>query len=377
MIYVNEPQFSGNEKKYLNECIDSGWVSSGGPFVKKFESEFSSYIGRKHGIAVCNGTAALEVALYAANIKQGDEVIVPAFTIVSCVLAILRVGATPVLVDIEPEMWAIDVDLVESKITDKTKAIMPVHIYGHPVDMDPILEISDKHGLIVIEDSAEAHGAEYKEKKCGALGHISVFSFYANKLITTGEGGMVLTDNERMAERALSYRNLCFDKDMRFSHTDLGFNYRMTNLQAAVGVAQLERIDEIVLFKRKMGRYYQEKISNIPGVRFQSEKKWAKTVYWMYCIEVSPDLNIDANMLAKHLKEKGIESRPFFKGMHAQKPFNDLGLFLGEVYKNTDYAYKYGLYLPSGMTLTYDQIDFICDTISNILILHEKNNIVL
>ena len=160
MIYVNEPQFSGNEKKYLNECIDSGWVSSGGPFVKKFESEFSNYIGRKHGVAVCNGTAALEVALYAANIKQGDEVIVPAFTIVSCILAILRIGATPVLVDIEPEMWSIDVDLIESKITTRTKAIMPVHIYGHPVDMDPILEISDKYGLIVIEDSAEVHGAE-------------------------------------------------------------------------------------------------------------------------------------------------------------------------------------------------------------------------
>jgi perosamine synthetase len=377
MIYVNEPQFSGNEKKYLNECIDSGWVSSGGPFVKRFETEFSNYIGRKHGVAVCNGTAALEVALYAANIKQGDEVIVPAFTIVSCILAILRIGATPVLVDIEPEMWSIDVDLIESKITTRTKAIMPVHIYGHPVDMDPILEISDKYGLIVIEDSAEVHGAEYKGKKCGALGHISTFSFYANKLLTTGEGGMVLTDNELMAERAMSYRNLCFDKDMRFSHTDLGFNYRMTNLQAAVGVAQLERIDEIVLFKRKMGRYYQEKISNIPGIRFQSEKKWARTVYWMYCIELSPDLNIDANMLAKHLKAEGIESRPFFKGMHIQKPFNDLGLFLGEVHKNTDYAYKYGLYLPSGMTLTYDQIDFICDTISNILTLNEKNNTVL
>ena len=207
----------------------------------------------------------------------------------------------PVLVDIEPEMWAIDVSLIESKITDKTKAIMPVHIYGHPVDMDPLLEISNKHGLIVIEDCAEVHGAEYKGKKCGSLGHISTFSFYATKLIVTGEGGMVLTDNQLMAERALSYRNLCFDKDMRFSHTDLGFNYRMTNLQAAVGVAQLEMIDEIVLLKERWVTI-TKKMSKIPGIRFQSEKKWAKTVYWMYCVELSPELNIDAKLDGQPLK---------------------------------------------------------------------------
>src|SRR5574337_319052 len=234
MIPVNEPLLNGRERKLLIECIETGWISSDGPFVAEFERRFASYIGVKHGVAVCNGTAALETALFAAGIRKGDEVIMPSFTIISCALAAIRLGAVPVLVDVEPETWNMDVGQVEARITPRTKAIMPVHVYGHPVDMDPVVRLAESHGLMIVEDAAEAHGAEYKGRKCGSLGHISAFSFYANKIVTTGEGGMVLTDDPVLAERAKSYRNLCFRPEKRFCHIELGQNYRMTNLQAAV-----------------------------------------------------------------------------------------------------------------------------------------------
>ncbi|HQD27466.1 MAG TPA: DegT/DnrJ/EryC1/StrS family aminotransferase, partial [Methanoculleus thermophilus] len=250
MIPVNEPLFDGNEKKYLNQCIEEGWISSEGPFVKEFEEKFSSYLGSRYGIAVCNGTAALETALFAAGITKGDEVIMPTFTIISCASAAIRLGAKPVLVDSEPETWNMDITQIEGKITDRTKAIMPVHIYGHPVDMDPVMELAEKYDLKVIEDAAEVHGALYKGKKAGSIGDVGSFSFYANKIITTGEGGMVVTDDEMTAERARGYRNLCFKPERRFYHTELGENFRMTNLQAAVGVAQLEQIDRFIEIKR-------------------------------------------------------------------------------------------------------------------------------
>ena len=300
-------------------------------------------------------------------LEKGDEVILPSFTIISCVSAILRVGGIPVLVDIESDTWNMDVSLIENKITKKTKAIMPVHIYGHPVDMDVVMKLADTYNLIVLEDAAEVHGAEYKGKKCGSIGHLSSFSFYPNKLITTGEGGMVLTDDENFAKRARSYRNLCFEDSERFLHYHLGFNYRMTNMQAALGVAQLERIDKIVDFKRKMGQYYIEQLSKIKGIKTQIEKTWAKTVYWMYCIELDEDLGIDAKYMMNALKKRGIGTRPFFRGMHDQPVLNNMGLFRNESYPNTDKAYKYGLYLPSGMTLTKEQIDIVVISIKEVL----------
>lgn len=367
MIFVNEPLLSGNEKKYLNECIDTGWISSEGPFIKEFEDKFASYIGKKYGIAVANGTASLEVALYAAGIGEGDEVILPSFTIISCVAAILRVGAIPVLVDIELDTWNMDINQIEAKITSKTKAIMPVHIYGHPVDMDKVMELSETYNLIVIEDAAEVHGAEYKGKKCGSIGHLSSFSFYPNKLITTGEGGMVLTDDEEFAKRAKSYRNLCFEDHERFLHNNLGFNYRMTNLQAAVGLAQLERIEEVVSFKREMGEYYVSQLSQIKGIKTQVEKDWAKSVYWMYCIQLDEELGIDAKYMMDELKKRKIGTRPFFRGMHDQPVLKEKGLFSNETYTNTDIAFKYGLYLPSGMTLTKEQIDEVVKAVKEII----------
>ena len=367
MILVNEPAFRGNEKKYLNECIDTGWISSEGPFIKRFEQEFSHYVDRQYGVAVSNGTAALEVALYAIDIRPGDEVIIPTFTIISCVLAILRLGATPVLVDIDPETWCMDVSQVEAKITAKTKAIMPVHIYGHPVDMDPLMQLAKQHQLKIVEDAAEVHGAEYKGQKCGSFGAISSFSFYANKLVTTGEGGMVVTDDPVIAERAQSYRNLCFIPQERFLHEELGYNFRMTNLQAAVGVAQLEYIEQIVNFKREMGEYYRQKLSLIEGLQLQIERPWAKNVYWMYAVQMPESWGLSASVVMKALQQKGIGTRPFFRGMHQQPALLSRGFFQNESYPHAERAYQYGFYLPSGMTLTYEQIDQVTDALTTVL----------
>lgn len=367
MIPVSQPLLSGREKELLAECIETGWISSEGPFVTKFEEQFASYIGVDFGVAVCNGAAALETALFAAGIAEGDEIIMPSFTIISCALAAIRMGAIPVLVDADPETWNMDVAQIESRITPKTRAIMAVHIYGHPVDMGPLLRIAQRHNLIVVEDAAEVHGAEYKGKKCGSLGLLSAFSFYANKIITTGEGGMVLTSNQKMAERAKSYRNLCFRSERRFFHTELGFNYRMTNLQAALGVAQMEKIDEFIQIKRRLGKYYRERLSKVGGVKSQIEKPWAKTVYWMYCIELASETGLNANTMMEELGKKGIGTRPFFLGLHEQPVLHSLGLFKGEHYPVTERISRQGLYLPSGLTLTEKQINEVVSAVSEVL----------
>jgi len=371
MIPVNYPLLDGREKELLALCIENGWISSNGPFVKEFEQKFADFIGVKHGIAVCNGTAALEAALFAAGVGKGDEVIMPAFTIISCALAVIRLGAVPVLVDAEPDTWNMDVNQIESRLTSKTKAIMPVHIYGHSVDMDPVLAIAKKNGLIVIEDAAEAHGAEYKGRKCGGLGHISAWSFYANKIITTGEGGMVLTSDLKLAERAASYRNLCFRPERRFYHTELGYNFRMSNLQAAVGVAQMDRIDEFIAIKRRLGEYYRQGLLKIKGLKCQLEKPWARMVYWMYCIELDTALGLDALKMIDELRKKGIETRPFFLGLHEQPALRNLGLFKGDFYPVSERIARQGLYLPSGMNLTEKQIDEVVDAVSKIIMKKE------
>lgn len=371
-IPVNEPLFDGNEKKYLNECIDTGWISSEGPFVKKFEDGFASKIGVQHGIAVANGTAALETALYAVGVGEGDEVIMPSFTIISCAIACLRLGARPVLVDIDPETWIMDVLQIESRITKKTKAVMPVHMYGHPVNMDEIFRLKEKYHFKIVEDAAEVHGAQYYSKirggewlNCGSMGDVAATSFYANKIITTGEGGMVLTDDAECAERARSYRNLCFKAEKRFYHTELGYNLRMTNLQAAVGLAQLEQMDRFVDIKIRLGEYYRKKISDLEGIRFMPVKDWARSVYWMYCVELDRRCGKNADEIMDALKKMGIGTRPFFLGLHAQPVLNRMSLFIGESYPKTDEASRYGFYLPSGLTLTEKQIDEVVYAIAD------------
>jgi perosamine synthetase len=341
MIPVNEPILNGNEKKYLAECIDSGWISSEGPFVKKFEEGFASYLGVKHGIAVCSGTAALEIAVSAINLKPGDEVILPTFTIISCALAVIRRGGKPVLVDVEPDTWCMNINQVKDKISSKTKAIMPVHMYGHPVDMDPILELSEKHNLHVIEDAAEVHGAEYKGKKCGSIGHINCFSFYANKIITTGEGGMVVTDDHGLAERARLHRNLCFKEGRR-------------------------RIEEFVEIKRKNGAAYNQYLMDIEWIHKPVEKEWAKNVYWMYGIVLDEDSSLSSEDFAGRLREKRIGTRPFFLGMHEQPVFRKMGLFKGEHYPESERIARQGLYLPSGLTLTDDKINEVVKAVREV-----------
>ena len=370
MIPVNEPLLEGNEKKYLTECIETGWISSEGPFVHKFEAGLASYLGVKNGIAVANGTAALETALFALGVKNGDEVIMPSFTIISCATACIRLGAKPVLVDIDPQTWTMDVSQIEAKISPRTKVIMPVHIYGHPVDMDGIFCLSAKYNLKVLEDFAEAQGAQYYSKrsggkwlKCGAMSDISATSFYANKIITCGEGGMVLTNNDEFAQRAKSYRNLCFKEENRFYHTELGYNFRMSNLQAAFGLAHLEQIKKFINIKVNLGDYYRKKLSEIKGIRFMPVSPLAQSVYWVYAVELDPKLGVQAQEVMAILAKRGIGTRPFFKGMHSQPVLKDRGLFLNQSYPHTDFAARYGFYLPSGLGLSESQIDIVVDTL--------------
>ena len=294
VIPVNEPLLNGNEKKYLCECIDTGWISSEGPFVKDFEKKFSGTINRKYGIAVSSGTAALEVAAQAIGICEGDEVIMPTFTIISCAIAVTKLGAIPVLVDSNIYTWNMNVDEIEAKITARTKAIIMVHLYGLPAEVDKILELAKKYNLKIIEDAAEMHGQTYYGKPCGSFGDISIFSFYPNKHITTGEGGMVVTDNEELAERCRLIRNLCFRKDVRYIHDEISDNYRFTNLQAAVGLAQLERLDEFVIKKRKMGKYYTKNLKNIDGLILPIERtEYADNIYWVYGLVLQKDIQVD------------------------------------------------------------------------------------
>lgn len=376
MIPVNEPLLGQQEMDYVAECVKTGWISSAGHFLTEFETRWAAYCSRRYGIGVCNGTTALHLATACIDLKPGDEVILPTFTIISCAQAVTVCGGVPVLVDADPRTWNMDVSQLESKITSHTRAIMPVHIYGHPVDMDPVLALADEHGLRVIEDAAEAHGAEYLTgrenassnwRKCGSMGTLSVFSFYANKLITTGEGGMVLTDDERLAERLRALRNLCFRSDRRFYHTELGYNYRLTNLQAAIGVAQIERMNEIIARKRWMGARYTEELKNIPGLQLPVEESWARSVYWMYGIVLDDESGLDAQEFAQRLKKRGVETRPFFLGMHAQPAFHAMGLFRDEHYPIADRIARQGLYLPSSLVLSEAQLLEVCEAVKESL----------
>jgi perosamine synthetase len=368
MIPVNEPLLNGNEKKYLNECIDTGWISSEGPFVKKFEELFSSRINRKYGIAVSNGSVALDAAVVALGIGNGDEVIMPAFTIISCAAAIVRARAIPVLVDSDPITWNMNINNIEEKITPKTRAIMVVHIYGLPVDMDPILQLCKEHNLYLIEDAAEMHGQTYKGRPCGSFGDISIFSFYPNKHITTGEGGMIVVDDEKLADRCRSLRNLFFQPQKRFLHEELGWNFRMTNIQAALGLAQLERLDEFVLRKRSMGKLYSELLKDTNSIQLPLMKTdYAENIYWVYGILLNDSLSFDAEIAMKKLAVLEIGTRPFFWPMHEQPVFNKMGLFKNESYPVAERMARRGFYLPSGMALTEPQIYSVVNKLKEIL----------
>lgn len=367
VIPVNEPLIGELEKKYVMECIETSWISSEGRFIREFEERWAAYCGMQCGVAVSNGTVALQIAIAALGLQPGDEVILPTFTIISCAQAVIYNGGVIKLVDADPRTWCMDISQVEEKITSRTKAIMPVHIYGHPVDMDPILELARKYRLYIIEDAAEAHGAEYKGRRCGGIGDLNCFSFYANKIVTTGEGGMVLTNEFNKAERLRSLRNLCFQPQRRFIHDELGNNFRLTNLQAAIGLAQIEHIETSIQHKRWMGTAYTERLRDTPGLQLPVEEPWAKNVYWMYGVVLDELTGLDSVTFARKLAERGVQTRPFFIGMHEQPIFHKMGLFLGEEYPVAERISRQGLYLPSGMTLTIEQLDYICTSVKKIL----------
>ena len=376
MIPANEPLLREHDLEYVTECIRTGWVSSAGRFISEFEERWAAYCGRRHGIAVSNGTVALQAAMACLGLELGDEVIMPTFTIISCALAVIYNGGAPVLVDSDPRTWCMDMDQVKDRISPKTRAVMPVHIYGHPVDMDPLLDLADKYGLKIVEDAAEAHGAEYltqrgisnpRWRRCGSFGTLSCFSFYANKLITTGEGGMILTDEPILAERARSLRNLFFVPQRRFCHEELGFNFRMTNLQAALGLAQLERMDEIVARKRWMGEEYTRRLEDIDELQLPVQESWARSIYWMYGVVLSEESGMDARQFADALREHGVDTRPFFLGMHEQPVFRKMGLFREERYPVAERIATQGLYLPSGLALTEEQLVRVCDAVHEVL----------
>ena len=364
-IPVNEPLLIGNEKKYLEECIDTCWISSEGPFVKKFETKFAKTVDRKYGISVCNGSVALDVAIAALGIGPGDEVIIPTFTIISCASAIVRAGAVPVLIGSDKDTWNMNVDQIEAKITKRTKAIMVVHIYGLPVDMNPILKLAEKYNLFIIEDAAEAIGQTYYGKPCGIFGDISIFSFYPNKHVTTGEGGMVVTNNKKLAENSKSLRNLCFQPKQRFLHKELGWNYRLSNLHAAVGLAQLEQLDKSIIRKREIGNRYLNNLKNLSSVQLPKLKTgYAENVFWVFGIVLVDNKYPDAVSIMELLRTKNIGTRPFFWPMHEQPVFHKMGLFQRESYPISENIARNGFYIPSGLAITNEQIDIV----SNILL---------
>ena len=367
-ISVNEPVLSEDSKKFVNQALDTGWISSSGNFVKEFEEKFADFVGVKHAVAVSSGTAALHVALLSLGIGHGDEVIVPAFTMGATWLAVLYTGAKPVFVDCELGTFNIDVKQIEKKIIKKTKAIIPVHVYGHAAEMDSITKIARKYKIDILEDAAEACGGKYKGKICGSFGRINAFSFYANKIITTGEGGMVVTNDEDLAIRARQFRDLHHSTNKRFVHDGIGYNYRMTNLQGALGCGELLHIREYLLKKRYMASIYKLLLKDVPGITLPETKSYVKNVFWMYGLLIDKEkFGVDRDKLQGELLTEGIETRDFFYSPSRQ-PILKKYLKKGETFPNTEKIEDTGFYIPSGLALTDTQMRKVADTIKKIYV---------
>jgi perosamine synthetase len=367
-VYVNEPNLIGNEKKYLIKALKSGFISSSGPLVEEFEKKFAKKVDRRFAISVSNGTAALQLAIEAINLKKGCEVIIPSFTIISCLLPLLRLGLKPVFVDSNPLTWNLNVDELEKKINSKTKAIVVPHIYGLPVDMDPLLKIAKKYSLKVIEDAAEVIGLKYKNRPCGSFGDVSTFSFYANKHITTGEGGMITTNSLDIAKKCRSLRNICFNNKRRFSHNELGYNFRFTNIQAAVGLAQLEKLDKFVKKKRSIGIIYNEKIIDCDFIlKPPNTNKYAHNIFWVYGLVLKKNSPINLENMIKKLKKKGIETRNFFWPLHQQPVLKKIGIKNKVKLPVSEHLARSGFYLPSGLSLTAKQQNYVISELNKII----------
>ena len=367
IINVSEPKLSNKTKEYVLDCIQTEWISSSGSYLETFENKWAKYCNKKYAVSVTSGTAALIVALKSLNLKSGDEVIMPSFTIISCALAVIEAGGKPVWADCDLDTWCIQPNEIKNKISNRTKAILIVHMFGHPVNIDEIKKIIKNKKIVIIEDAAESHGSKFKKEVVGSFGKISCFSFYVNKLITTGEGGMALTNDKSLYNKMKNLRNLAFNKTRRFSHNEIGYNYRMTNIQAAIGLSQLEKITEHIKIKRQNTFLYNKilKSYDLP-ISLPTEKDWAKSTFWMYGI-VLKNKKMTAKTLARKLFENNIETRPLFLGMHEQPGFKKMKLFKNESFPNTEYLSKYGLYLPSGLRLSKSKIELICKTLKRIL----------
>jgi len=365
MIPVCIPTLTGNEEKYVLDCLRGNWISSMGSYITEFENRFADYVGAKHGISCANGTVAIHLALASLGIGKGDEVIAPDFTMIGTTNPIVYCNATPVFVDSEPITWNMDISKLEEKITKNTKAIIPVHIYGHPIDMNPLMEIAEKHGLKVIEDAAEAHGAEYYGKRVGSIGDMGCFSFYANKIITTGEGGMVVTNDDKLAEKLKSLRNHAFGVP-RFVHTEVGYNYRLTNMQAAIGLAQLEQIDQFIESRRNNAKKYNELLKDVEGITLPKELPWAKNVYWMYGILLEDNFGMGKDLAMEELKKLGVETRSFFMPLHRQPAYVSLGIKIEGGYPVSEDLFRKGFYLPSSSSLTEGQIQEVVTAVKKL-----------
>lgn len=365
MIPLSVPEIRGNEWKYIKECLDTNWVSSVGKYVDLFEQQFAEYLGCSRAVATVNGTSALHLALTTLGVGPGDEVIVSALTFIAPVNAIRYVGAIPVFADSEPDTWNMNPEKIEALITNKTKAIIPVHIYGHPVDMQPIMDLAHKYDIFVIEDATEALGSEYRDKKVGTIGDIGCFSFNGNKIITTGGGGMLVTNQRAVADKAkfLCNQAKVTTSNKQFFHPEIGFNFRMTNLIAAMGVAQLEVLPEYIHIKRKNAAQYNQELCAIKGITIQQEKEWAYNCYWLYSIVLEQELAGKQAYLIDYLEKKGIESRPFFTPVNQFPPYKE---YRGEPIIAESLAGR-GINLPSSVSLQEKEISYVCSAIAEAL----------
>lgn len=363
---VCEPLLAGNELAYVTDAVSSGWISSAGKYVTAFEDAFAGYCGVRHGIAVCNGTVALHLALVALGVGKGDEVIIPDFTMMASALAVCYTGAMPVFADADPETWNLSPAAVAAKITPRTKVVMAVHVFGNPCDMAALERLCAERNIVLMEDAAEAHGASLGGRRAGALSRIAGFSFFANKNVTTGEGGMVVTDDDDLARACRYHKNLCFplDAPRTYLHADIGFNYRMSNIHAAIGLAQTERADELKRLRQAHGRLYRERLSAIPGIRLQKDQPGGENVFWMNGLVITPEYGRTRAELIAYLRERGVDTRLFFNGMHRQPALLNYGCACGGSFPVSDMLADNGFYLPSGSGLAAEDIHRVCDVIA-------------
>lgn len=366
MIPVSEPMIGERELALVSDAVRTGWVSSAGKYINQFERDLANYHGVNNCVALSNGTAALEVALAAVGVSEGDEVVIPSATIISVAIAVLRMKAVPRMVDVDISSWNLTAENIEKTISEKTRAIIVVHSFGHPADIDPILDLADRYDLKVVEDVAESIGSTYKGRLCGTFGHVGTFSFYANKLITTGEGGACITNDDSMAAKMRQHINLYFGAEERFSHDEIGFNFRMTNMQAALGCAQLEKINEFADKKKLIASWYRDALKSCKTVEFQKTVGPVDHVYWMFAVTLSDHVKMSAFQAMEYLRSRGIETRSMFKGLHLQKALTPYAENSNRSYAVTEHLYNRGFYLPSALSLSREKINFIVDALKGL-----------